>query len=288
MTFAATIRSFVAAGLLLLSAAHAQRQVEPMGDGPQPNVLPRQLEQIRIDQRLGQQLPLDATFRDESGKQVRLGDYFGKKPVILTFVYYECPMLCTQVLNGLVSAVDILKFDIGREYDIVTISIDPVETPAMAAAKKKMYLDRYKRAGANKGWHFLVGDQQNVKAVTEAAGFYYAYDPVTKQFAHASAIMVVTADGHMAQYYYGLEYSPKDLRLALVEASENKIGNVVDQLLLYCYHYDPATGKYGAVAMNILRLAGAATVLVLGGFMAVMFRRDLATSRSARRLERKA
>src|SRR5262249_54062712 len=218
----------------------------------------RMLENVGIDQQLGEQLPLDLTFRDESGASVRIGDYFGKRPVVLALVYYSCPMLCNQVLNGMTSALDVLSFDIGKEFEVVTVSFDPRETPEVARNKKETYLQWYKRPSAAKGWHFLTGDKPAIDKLTQAAGFHFRFDPATNQFIHASGIMIATPEGKLARYFYGIEYAPKDLRLGLVEASGNKIGNSVDRLLLYCYHYDPAAGKYGAVAMNILRLASVA------------------------------
>ena len=200
--------------------------------------------------------------------------------MILNLVYYNCPMLCGEVLSGLTSTLRVLKFDLGREFEVITVSFDPRETPQIAAEKKKQYLERYGRKGAEQGWHFLTGQQDAIAALTKSAGFQYEYDAKTNQFAHTTAIMVLTPKGKIAQYYYGVEYAPKDLRLGLIEASQNKIGNLVDQVLLYCYHYDPATGKYGAVIMRVVRLAGLATILSLGAFIAIMFRRDTAhTSR---------
>jgi protein SCO1/2 len=250
---------------------------------PPANVRPPGLKNVGIEQHLNEQIPPQLTFHDENGNQVQLADYFGKKPMILNLVYYQCPMLCGEVLSGLESALRVLKFDVGNQFDVLTVSFDPRETPAMATAKKAEFLKRYGRPGASQGWHFLTGPQQSIDALTKAAGFQYEYDPKSGQFAHTTAIMVLTPEGRIAQYYYGVEYAPKDLRLGLVQASQNKIGNLVDQVLLYCYHYDPATGKYGAVVMRILRLAGAATILTLGLFMAVMFRRGSSTrSRAVR------
>ena len=231
---------------------------------PPANVRPPGLKNVGIEQHLNEQIPPELTFRDENGKPVRLADYFGKKPMILNLVYYQCPMLCGEVLSGLESALRVLKFDVGDQFDVLTVSFDPRETPAMATAKKTEFLKRYGRPGAAQGWHFLTGPQQSIDALTKAAGFQYEYDAKSGQFAHTTAIMVLTPEGRIAQYYYGVEYAPKDLRLGLIQASQNKIGNLVDQVLLYCYHYDPATGKYGAVVMRILRLAGAATILTLG------------------------
>ena len=226
--------------------------------------LPKALSDVRIEQKLDQQLPLDLVFRDESGQQVKLGQYFGQKPVVLAFVYYDCPMLCTQVLNGMVTSFRVLPFQLGNEFDVVTVSFDPRETSTLAAAKKKVYvnyLPEKMRANANNGWHFLTGDQANITQLTDAAGFHYRWDDDTKQFAHASAIMVTTPQGKLSRYFYGIEYAPRDLRLGLIESSANKIGSPVDQLLLYCYHYDPATGKYGAAVMRVMRVAGVLTII---------------------------
>jgi protein SCO1/2 len=239
---------------------------------PPANVRPPGLKNVGIEQRLDEQIPPDLTFRDETGKSVQLGDYFGKKPIILNLVYYRCPMLCGEVLSGLESALRVLKFDVGKEFDVLTVSFDPKETPEMAAAKKAEYLKRYGRPGADQGWHFLTGPASSIDVLTKAAGFQYQYDPKTGQFAHSTAIMVLTPEGKISQYYYGVEFAPKDLRLGLIQASDSKIGTVVDQVLLYCYHYNPDTGKYGAVISRVLQLAGGATVLILGTFLIVMFR----------------
>lgn len=232
--------------------------------------LPTALRDIRIEQKLDQQLPLDLVFRDESGQSVKLGQYFGQKPVVLAFVYYDCPMLCTQVLNGMVTSFRVLPFQMGKEYEVVTVSFDPRETSALATAKKQVYLNylpEKMRAGANSGWHFLTGDQASITQLTEAAGFHYRYDEATKQFAHASGIMMTTPQGKLSRYFYGVDYPARDLRLGLIESSANKIGSPVDQLLLYCYHYDPASGKYGASIMKVMRIAGVATLL---GIIAMM------------------
>jgi len=239
---------------------------------PPANVRPPGLKNVGIEQHLDDQIPPDLSFRDESGKSVRLGDYFGKKPMILNLVYYQCPMLCGEVLSGLESALRVLKFDVGKEFDVLTVSFDPRETPDMATKKKAEFLKRYGRPGAADGWHFLTGPQESIDALTKAAGFQYQYDPKTGQFAHATAIIVLTPEGKIAQYYYGVEYAPKDLRLGLIQASQNKIGTLADQVLLYCYHYDPTTGKYGAVISRVLQLSGLATILVLGVLMTVLIR----------------
>jgi protein SCO1 len=256
--------------LFVLLTASLPLHAQILDSNAQPDVL----REIGIDQKLGNQLPLALTFRDENGQTIQLQQYFGAKPVILSFVYYECPMLCTQVLNGLLESLKTLSFDVGKQFNVITVSFDPGETSALAAGKKESYLKQYGRAGAEQGWHFLTGDTAAIRQLTQAAGFRYKYDPVTDQFAHASGIMVITPQGKIARYFYGIEYPARDLRLTLVEASENKIGSVVDQVLLYCFHYDPSVGKYGLVIMNVLRLAGIATVLTLGTFMIVMFRRD--------------
>lgn len=236
---------------------------------------PSPLKNVGIDQKLNAQLPLATQFRDESGRTVKLGDYFGKKPVVLALVYYTCPMLCTQILNGMERALKVLSFDPGKEFEVVTVSFDARETPGMAAAKKAAYLKDYGRPETANGWHFLTGDPGAIKRLTEAVGFRYVFDVHTDQFAHASAIYVVTPEGKMSRYFYGIEYSAKDIRFGLIEAAKSRIGNPVDQILLFCYHYDASTGKYTPIAMNFLRLAGGATVLILGGFVFIMLRRDV-------------
>jgi protein SCO1/2 len=231
------------------------------------------LRDVGIDQKLDQQLPLDLVFHDESGQDVKLGQYFGQRPVVLAFVYYDCPMLCTQVLNGMVTSFRVLPFQVGKEFDVVTVSFDPRETSSLATSKKHVYINylpEKMRPAAMNGWHFLTGDQANIAKLTEAAGFRYHYDEATKQFAHASGIMVTTPQGKLSRYFYGVEYAPRDLRLGLIESSANKIGSPVDQLLLYCYHYDPATGKYGAAVMKIMRIAGVLTVLAIVAMLFVL------------------
>ncbi len=262
---------------LLLSAfcllAHAQPGV------PQPNSplygggmrsgdvatgLPPVLKKVGIDQKLNGQLPLDAVFKDEQGNEVRLGQYFKGKPVVIALVYYTCPMLCNQVMNGMLGSFRQISFNAGEQFEVVTVSFDTKDTPSIAAAKKTTYIAGYNRPSGNAGWHFLTGDDANIKRLAEAVGFRYTWDEQTKQYAHASGIMIATPGGKLARYFYGIDYPPRDLRLALVEASENKIGTPVDALMLYCYHYDPATGKYGAVIMNIIRVAGIMTLIVMG------------------------
>ena len=239
--------------------------------------LPTALRDVGIEQKLDQQLPLDLMFRDENGQPVKLGQYFGQKPVVLAFVYYDCPMLCTQILNGMGEVIRVMPFELGKDYEVVTISFDPRESAELAASKKKVYvgyLPARMQPSANAGWHFLTGDAESIKQVTDAAGFKYHYDESTKQFAHASGIMVATPQGKLSRYYYGIQYSARDLRLGLIESSQNKIGSPVDQLLLYCYHYDPATGKYGAVVMNIVRAGGVITVLAIVAMFFILRRRQ--------------
>lgn len=245
---------------LLLGAMPSYAQFVPGPGGRPPGGLPPQVRNVGIDQRLDAQVPLDLAFRDESGKTVRLGEYFGSKPVVLTLVYYDCPMLCTQILNGVVGSLKALKFEIGNEFNVVTVSFNPKETSDLAASKKQSYLTRYGRPGAEQGWHFLTGDQSSIDSLCQAVGYRYQYDPATQQYAHASGIMVLTPQGKVSKYFYGIEYAPRDLRLGLIEASASKIGTPVDQVLLYCFHYDPSTGKYGAVVMNIVRLAAILTI----------------------------
>ena len=271
-------RAALAAGLFLLAACctppaafgqYAQPPVGPVPTGNSTEVLKR----VGIDQRLNEQIPLDLKFRDEAGREVRLGDYFaGGRPVVLTLVYYECPMLCNQVLNGEVGAFQALSFTPGREFEAVTVSFDDREGPELAARKKETYLKRYRREGAEAGWHFLTGDRANIEALARAVGFRYVWDEQSKQFAHASAVMVATPGGRLSHYFYGIEYSPKDLRLAVVEASEGKVGSPVDALILYCYHYDPAAGRFAPV-MGVLRAAGVLTVFGLAALLVYLTRK---------------
>jgi protein SCO1/2 len=263
---------------LALMTAVVSAQGNAPGIMPDPTLpagkTPVALEKVSFEQKLNTQLPLDLPFKDEQGKAVKLGDYFGRKPVVLTFVYYECPMLCTEVLNGLESSLRVLNETVGKEFDVVTVSFDPKETPVLASGKKKAYLERYKRPEAEQGWHFLTGDQASIDALTKAAGFNFVWDEPSHQFAHASGIVITTPSGVVSRYFLGIDYSPRDVKFALIESSHDKIGSLADKLLLYCYHYDPLTGNYGFVAMRAVRVGGAVTILALVGFVFVSIRRD--------------
>lgn len=242
--------------------------------------LPAIFRNVGIDQKLNQQVPLDIPFQDESGNTVRLGDYFGRKPVILSLVYYECPMLCTTALNGLEGSLKELKFNLGEDFDVVTVSFDPTEKPPLAAAKKAVYVGLYGRPGAAKGWHFLTGDQDSIQRLTQAVGFRYNYDSNLKQFIHATGIIVLTPQGKLARYFYGIQYPAGNLRLGLVEASQGKIGNPVDAILLYCCEYDPQTGKYSLIIARALQIGAGVTVLTLGTLMLVMFKSTASNARA--------
>jgi protein SCO1/2 len=237
---------------------------------PLPTGKPAIFNEIGFDQNLGQKIPLDLEFRDETGAAVRLSDYFGERPVVLSLVYYKCPMLCTISLNGLARALNVLAFVPGQEFEVLTVSFDPKETPDLAAAKKKVYLAQQEKPEAAHGWHFLTGSQESVSALTKAVGFRYAWDEETKQWAHPAGLLVVSPQGVITHYLYGVEYSPRDLRLALVDSAEGRIGSPVDQVLLFCFQYDPSRGRYSASILNIVRLAGVATVLAMAGFILSM------------------
>jgi protein SCO1/2 len=262
----------IAVSIALALSAPAQGQLQ--GPVQDIGVRPDLLKDVGVDQKLNQSVPLDLTFRDEHGQPVQLAQYFGHKPVILSLVYYNCPMLCTQVLNGLESSLKLIPMDIGKQFEVVTVSIDPTERPVLAEAKQALYTGIYGRTNAAQGWHFLTGDEQQIRQLADAVGFRYAYDPGSKQFAHASAIMVLTPKGKISRYFYGLQFPSRDLRLGLVEASEGKIGTPVDQLLLFCYHYDPSTGKYGLLIARLIQAAGVVTVLAIGGLILVLYRRE--------------
>ncbi|WP_406694699.1 SCO family protein [Singulisphaera sp. Ch08] len=232
------------------------------------------MARVGFDQNLDAQIPLDLPLRDEQGRTVKIGDYLGKKPAILNLVYYRCPMLCNEVLNTLLRSMNALSFDVGKEFDVITVSIDPKETPGLAARKKASYLARYGRPGAEKGWHFLTGDQASISELAKVVGFRYEWDAKNNQYAHAAGIMIVTPQGKLSRYIYGLSYPARDLRLGLMDAAMRRIGSPIDQLLLLCYHYDPRTGRYNLAAMNVIRILGFATIGSLGTFVFVMLRRD--------------
>jgi len=273
----------LALALMAPASAYAQYGDAP----PRPSAAAARtgiLKEVSIEQRIGQQLPLDLPFKDEAGNDVRLGQYFGGKPVVLALAYYECPMLCTQVLNGMTGALKTLSFDAGKDYEVVVVSIDPRDGFRMAGAKKATYLEHYGRPATAGGWHFLTGTEASIKPLAEAIGFHYAYDANLKQYAHGAAIYVATPKGVISRYFLGIEFAPRDLRLALVEASNNALGTIADQVLLLCYHYDPETGKYGAAVLNSIR---AGFILTVGAFLTFLFvslRRERAASVEASRV----
>lgn len=261
--------------VLATSFAHAQweggRQM-PNGGIPPPNKLPAILSNVGIDQKLNAQAPLDLPFQDESGQTVTLQKYFTDKPVILNFVYLNCTMMCPQVLQGLTTSLRQLKFDIGKDYQVVTVSFDPKDTPKAAAAEKQEHLEQLAKPGAEDGWHFLTGNEDSIRRLTQSVGFRYAWDPKTKQYAHASAIMILTPQGKTSKYFYGVQYSPTDMRFGLIEASHNQIGTPVDQILLFCCRYNATSGKYDLIVSRVLAIAGAITIVILGGLLLVLFR----------------
>jgi protein SCO1/2 len=265
--------------LLGVAAVHAQQQPGMPGSmgfatGVVASNVPPQFKDVTFQQRLGTQLPLDLRFKDEAGNDVALGDYFGKRPVVLSFVYYQCPLLCTQVMNGISSALKPLGRTPGQDFDVVLISFDPRDKPETANAKKRAHLAHWSTQDTADGWHFLTGEEAAIRQVTQAAGFTYTWDEPTQQFAHVSGVLTATPDGRLSRYFYGVEYSPRDLRLALAESNDGKVGSLVEELLLYCFHYDPSTGKYGAVVMNFVRAGAVLTVLLVAGFVLLMRRRD--------------
>ena len=256
-------------------AAQSAYSGDQQGPGVAATFTPTLLEEVSFKQHLDELLPLDAEFRDDDGQAVTLGELFGTRPVLLAFVYYECPMLCTQVMNGLSSALEVLPFAAGQDYDVVLISFDSRDTPAIAAEKKRAHLEYWSAENDADSWHLLTGDEAAISRVTSAAGFTYQFDERTGQFAHVSGVLVATPEGRLSRYFYGVEYSPRELRLALIESGEGRIGSAIDELLLYCFHYDPESGRYGLVVMNLVRLGGIVTVLFMGGFILIMRRRDL-------------
>jgi protein SCO1/2 len=273
-----TVVAFGFAALLAVPGGVSAQQtpLPQMTPGEPSAAKPGLLAQIGIDQRLNHQVPLDLAFVDETGRDITLRDYMGRRPVILVLAYYECPMLCTQVLNGLTGALKVLNFDVGKEFDVVVVSINPREGPGLAAAKKQAYVDRYGRPETAHGWHFLTGREENIRALANAVGFRYAYDETIKQYAHGAGLELLTPKGVIARYFYGIEFSARDIRLGIVEASEERIGSPIDSVLLLCYHYDPATGKYGAAALTMVRIGAVATMIAFAAFLFVSLRRERA------------
>jgi protein SCO1/2 len=261
----------VGLALALAALPSILRASEP---APVEDRRPAPMREIGFDQRIGEPLPLDIALRDETGRTVKLGDFFRGRPVVLSLVYYECPMLCTLSQTGLVSALSVLKMEPGRDFELVTVSFDPRETPEQAQRRKKAYLERYKHPGAEAAWHFLTGDKESIERLTRAVGFRYVWDAETSQFAHGAGLVVARPDGVLSRYLYGIEYAPKDLRFALIESGQGRLGTPVDQFLLACYRYDPTHGRYGAYAMGTVRVGAVGTLLLLGGFVAVMLRRE--------------
>jgi protein SCO1 len=287
-TMSPAVVAICAAALCVLLAADAAAQWysyrrEPPG---QPQEINPIVSRVGLDQRLDTQLPLDVVVIDEQGSSRQLAEYFGEKPVILNFVYYRCPMLCTQVLNGLLKMSNAMKLKVGDDYEIVSISIYPRETPVMARKKKDRYVAQYRRGDATAGWHFLTADEATIEKLTTATGFRYEYDPKSDQYAHASGIMVLTPGGRLSRYYYGIDYNPRDVRLGLVESGNHRIGSPVDQILLLCYHYDPATGKYGFIISGFIRTFGTLFLICLGGFLWSMYRLEKRRSAAVAAQER--
>lgn len=257
------------------SPLYSPRYYDPASS--EPNGLPQALKEIGITQKLGDQLPLDTEFKDENGNAVKLGQYFNSgRPVIVAFVYYECPMLCNQVLNGLTGSLKGINLDAGKDFDVLAISFDARENdkPDLARNKKASYVERYGRPGTENGWHFLTGTEESIQKATSAAGFSYRWDEKSDQFAHAAGVMIATPEGKLSRYFYGIDYSPKDVKFGLMESSAEKVGSPAEQLLLYCYHYDPSTGKYGLAILRVVRLGGIATLLGMGAMAFVFWRRN--------------
>lgn len=265
-----SISAIVFPALLLAAGTH----VQPGSSVVPSDAMPGPLQEVRYEQRLGAQVPLDAVFRDEAGRPVKLGDYFGQRPAILVLAYYHCPMLCDMVLQATESGLKPVTLNPGKDFDVVVVSIDANETPAMAAEKKSEIVQRYRRPGTEQGWHFLTGPQGSIDRLTEAVGFYYSYDQERNQFAHAAGMVILTPQGKVSRYFFGLEYLPRDVRLGLIESSSGKVGNLVDQVLLYCFHYDPVMGRYSAITMNILRLAAVVTAVGIILLIVLLRRRE--------------
>ena len=271
-----TLFAALTLALLPAVASYAQSPTGLAEPGDPTAARPGILSKIAIDQKIGEQLPLDLPFVDDHGRRIRLGDVIGKRPVVLALVYYECPMLCSQVLNGLVSSLSVMSLNVGTEFDVVAVSFNPKEGPGLASQKKAAYVERYGRPQTADGWHFLTGTQDSIARLTDAVGFRYELDKEIGQFAHGAAVEVITPKGTIAKYFYGIEFSPRDLRLGLVDASDERIGSVIDDVLLFCYHYDPASGKYGPAVLRMVRVAGVATIAAFAVFLTVNLRREQA------------
>lgn len=276
------IAKTIVTGALLLAVSSLHAQTVPAGVGPAASSLPSALQDVGFLPPLNGQMPVDAVFRDETGRDVKLRDYLGRKPVILTFVYFNCPMLCDQIQQGVIGSLRMLSFNPGRDYDVVFISFDPHDTPEAAAEKKKQDLAHFRRPETDSGWHFLTGSQESIDAVTRAANFRYSYDAKSGLFAHASGVLLLTPDGRISRYFYGVEYPARDMRLGLVDASAGKIGNPIDYVLLYCYHYDPTAATYSASILKIMRLGGVLTIACIVGGILIFRRRE--TAMAARNL----
>ena len=268
----------LAIGLSLFIAAQAYAGDAPFFKGnvqqeQVPQGLPKSVQNVGIDQHLDQQVTLSLPMRDENGRNVTLGDYFGKRPVILVMAYYECPNLCTMVMNGVFGAMKTLPFVAGQDFDVVSVSFNPHETPALAKEKKQSYLDGYHETGHASGYHFLTADEPAIEQLCKEVGFRYSYDSTTKQYSHASGIMMLTPDGKLSRYFYGVEFAPSDMKYGLMDASNRKIGSITDQVLIFCYHYDPTTGKYGAAISTLLKIGGSLTLLAMGGMFYIFYRK---------------
>jgi protein SCO1/2 len=271
-----SLRNIIGVAALLLASCALRAQTIPSNVGPSASTMPAALRNVGFEPPLNGQMPLDLAFRDETGRAVQLHEYFGQKPVVLAFVYYGCPMLCNQVQQGVVGVLRMLSFNPGRDYEVVFVSFDARETPDMAAEKKRMALAHFRRPETDSGWHFLIGSEDSIETATKAANFRFTFDAKNNLFAHASGVMLLTPDGHISRYFYGVEYPGRDMRLGLVDASAGKIGSPIDHVLLFCYHYDPAAATYSASILKIIRLGGVLTILCIVGGILVSRRRETA------------
>lgn len=279
MMFSRTIALLACGVVALASSGIAQYRPPELNSAPPADAQPAILKEVGIDQKLGDQVPLDAHFKDESGRDVTLKDYAGDKPIVLNLVYYGCPLLCGQVLNGLTRSLRALEMEPGKDFKVVTISFDPKEKPELAAEKKENYLKEYRNDHARENWHWLTGSEDQIKRVTQAVGFRYVWDEKFQQYAHGSGIMLLTPEGKVSRYFYGIEYSPKDMRLGITEASSGRVGSLADKVLLYCFHYDPSAGKYTMSVLRLIQAGGFLTLAGLGSFLFIMFRKDFRANR---------